>query len=75
MSSESFNKLTEENRLTTICPEVTENGRKEKEARKRFFEWVDKIHNKTREIPLQEVEDIINEAIEESRKSQIKTPL
>jgi len=42
------------------------------QAKKRFFEMVDKIHQRTKDVPLKEIEDAVNEAVAAAKQEELK---
>lgn len=50
----------------------TESSEKREQAKHRFFEMVDKIHQRTKDVPLADIEDAVNEAVMFAKKEELK---
>jgi len=50
----------------------TESAARRDQAKKRFFEMVDKVHQRTQDVPVEEIEDVVNEAVSAAKKEELK---
>ena len=45
---------------------------RKEEARESFFEMVDKIHKRTKDVPLKEIESAVSEAVAAAKQEELK---
>lgn len=50
----------------------TDSAAKREQAKQRFFKMVDKIHQRTKDVPLTEIEDAVSEAVAFAKKEELK---
>ena len=52
--------------------DLTDATAKREQAKQQLFEMVDKIHQRTKDVPLAEIEDAVSEAVTFAKKEELK---
>ena len=49
-----------------------EENKKREEAKEKFFKIVDRVQKRNKDVPLEEVEEVINEAVQAAKEEELK---